>query len=54
MTYRIDTMIPVKVGLLSIRTMSFTLDGNDRLMIKRLDFLEENKDIASICLADYQ
>ena len=47
-------MIPVEVGLPSMRIMGFPSYENDRLMTKKLDFLEENREIAFICLVDYQ
>lgn len=44
----------MKIGLPSMRTMSFSPNENDQFMIEQLDFMEENKEIASIQLADYQ
>jgi len=46
-------MIPVEIGLPSIRIMGFSLNENDLLMTEQLDFMEENREIASIHLANY-
>lgn len=54
MIYRIEAVILAKIGLPSMRTMGFSLDENDRLMTEQLDFLEENREILSIHLANYQ
>ena len=53
MTYRTEDMISVEIGLPSIRIMGFSLNENDRLMTKQLDFMEENREITSICMANY-
>lgn len=53
MTYRTKDMIPVEIGLPSIRIMGFSLNENDLLMTEQLDFMEENREIASIHLAKY-
>ena len=48
MTYETMAVIPMEISLPSMRTMSFSPDENDQFMIKQLDFMEENKEIASI------
>ena len=54
MTYETMAVIPMEISLPSMRTMSFSLDENDQFMIKQFDFMEENREIASIRLVDYQ
>ena len=54
MTFGIEVVILVVVGLLSMRVVGFSLNTNDMAMTEQLDLLEENREIASIRLADYQ
>ena len=54
MTYKTMVVIPMEISLPSMRTISFSLDENDQFMIKQFDFMEENREIASIRLVDYQ
>ena len=44
MTYGTEAVILVKIGLPSMRTIGFSLDENDQLMTKQLDFLEEYRE----------
>lgn len=48
MTNRTEAVIIMEIGLPSMRTMGFSLDENVELMTEQLDFIEENKEIASI------
>ena len=48
MTFGIEAVIPMEVGLLSMRTVEFSLSINDMAMTEKLDFVEENREIASI------
>ena len=54
MTYGTKAVIPVEAGLPSMRTMCIFLNENDQLMTKQLDFMEDNREIASVHLVDYQ
>jgi len=54
MTFGTKAMILVEVGLLSMRTADFSSSANDAFMIDQLDFMEENREIASIRLVNYQ
>ena len=38
MTYRVETVIPLETGFLTLRTSLFTLDSNDNLLEKSLGF----------------
>jgi len=54
MTFGIEVVILVEVGLSSMRIVGFSLNTNDMAMTEQLDLLEENREIASIQLVDYQ
>jgi len=41
MTYRTETVIPLETGFPTLRTSSFTLSNNDRLLGMSLDLIEE-------------
>ena len=41
MTYGTETVIPLKTGFPTLRTSSFTLSNNDRLLGMSLDLIEE-------------
>ena len=47
-------MIPAEVNLCSVRVAGFALTQNDKLLVERLDLLEEYKEAAIIRLAEYQ
>ena len=54
MTYGAEAVIPLENGFLTKRTSTFTLDGNDELLKKNLDLVEEQKENAMVQLAYYQ
>lgn len=54
MTFGTETVIPVEVGLSSMKTADFSLSVNDAAMIEQLVFVEENREIVSIRLSNYQ
>ena len=54
MTYRAEAVIPLENGFLTKRTSTFTLDGNDELLKKNLDLVEEWRENAMMQLAYYQ
>ena len=54
MTYGAEAVIPLETGFPTLRTSSFTLDGNDELLEKGLDLIEERRENAMVQLAYYQ
>ena len=54
MTYGAEVVIPLETGFPTLRTSAFTSDGNDELLKKSLDFIEERRENAMIQLAYYQ
>ena len=54
MTYGAKTVIPLENGFPTMRTSTFTSDGNDELLRKNLDLVEERRENAMVQLAYYQ
>ena len=54
MTYGAEAVILLENGFLTMRTITFTLDGNDELLKKNLDLIEEWRENAMVQLAYYQ
>ena len=54
MTYRAEAVIPLENGFPTMRTSTFTWDGNDELLKKNLDLVEERRENATMQLAYYQ
>ena len=54
MTYGTEAVIPLENGFPTMRTSTFTSDGNDELLKKNLDLVEERRDNAMVQLAYYQ
>ena len=54
MTYGVEAIIPLETGFPMLRTDAFTLDGNDKLLGKNLDLIEERRESAMVRLAYYQ
>ena len=54
MTYGAETVIPLETGFPTLRTNAFTPDGNDGLLEKNLDLIEERRESAMVQLAYYQ
>ena len=54
MTFWAEVVIPMEVGLSSMRVACFSLYNNNAYMTEQLDLLEENQEMAKIRLADYQ
>ena len=44
MTYGTETVIPPETGFSTLRIDAFTLDGNDKLLGKSLDLIEERRE----------
>ena len=54
MTYRAEVVIPLENGFPTMRTSIFTSDGNDELLKKNLNLVEERREDAMVQLAYYQ
>ena len=54
MTYEAEAVIPLENGFPMMRTSIFTSDGNDELLKKSLDLVEEQRENAMVQLAYYQ
>ena len=54
MTYKAEAVIPLETGFPMLRTSMFTLYGNDKLLKKGLDLVEERRENAMVQLAYYQ
>ena len=54
MTYEAEAVIPLENGFLTMRTSTFTSDGNDEQLKKNLDLVEERRENAMVQLAYYQ
>ena len=54
MTYGAETVIPLENGFPTMKTSTFTSDGNDELLKKNLDLVEERRENVMVQLAYYQ
>ena len=54
MTYGAEAVIPLETGFPTLRTSAFTSDGNDKLLKKSLNLIEERRENAMVQLAYYQ
>ena len=54
MTYGVEAVIPLETGFPTLRTSSFILSNNDRLLEKSLDLIEDWKENIIVQLAYYQ
>ena len=54
MTYRAEAIIPLENGFPTMRFSAFTSDGNNELLKKNLDLIEEQREDARVQLAYYQ
>ena len=54
MTYGVEVIIPLENDFPTMRTSTFTSDGNDELLKKNLDLVEERRENAMVQLAYYQ
>ena len=54
MTYEAEAVIPLESGFQTMRTSTFTSNGNDELLKKSLDLVEEQRENAMVQLAYYQ
>ena len=54
MTYGAEAVIPLETGFPTLRTSAFTLGGNDGLLERSLDLIEERRENVMVQLAYYQ
>ena len=54
MMYGAEVVIPLENGFPTMRSSAFTSDGNNELLKKNLDLIEERRDNARVQLAYYQ
>ena len=54
MTYGAEAVIPLENGFPTLRTSTFISNGNDGLLKKSLDLVEERRENAMVQLAYYQ
>ena len=54
MTYGAEVVIPLETNFLALKTSSFCSNGNNELLEKSLDFIEEIRERAMVQLAYYQ
>ena len=54
MMYRAEAVIPLVSGFPTMRSSAFTSDGNDELLKRNLDLIEERRENARVQLAYYQ
>ena len=54
MTYGAEAVIPLENGFPMMKTSTFTSDGNDELLKKNLDLVEERRENVMVQLAYYQ
>ena len=53
MTYGAETVIPLEIGFLTLKTSSFSLNSNENLLERGLDLIEERRENAMVQLAYY-
>ena len=53
-TYGVEAVIPLETGFPTLRTSAFTPGGNDGLLEKSLDLIEERRENAMVQLTYYQ
>ena len=54
MTYGAEVVIPLETGLPTLKTILFSLSGNNELLEKSLDLVKERRENAMVQLAYYQ
>ena len=54
MTYVAEAVIPLETGFPTLRSSSFTPSGNDGLLEKSIDLVEEQRESAMVQLVYYQ
>ena len=51
MNYGSEAMIPLEVGFPTLRTSLFTLDNNDKLLVRSLDLVDKRRKVVMVQLA---
>jgi transposase InsO family protein len=54
LTYGVEAVIPLEIGLPTLRSEEFDQENNEHMLAKDLDLTQERKDLAMIRLASYQ
>ena len=54
MTYGAEAVIPLETNFLTLKTSSFRPNGNNELLERSLDLIEERREKATVQLAYYQ
>uniref|UniRef100_A0A2N9GWW3 RNase H type-1 domain-containing protein n=1 Tax=Fagus sylvatica TaxID=28930 RepID=A0A2N9GWW3_FAGSY len=54
LTYGVEAVIPLEVGLPTLRSEEYDRDNNELMLAKDLDLAQERRDLAMIRLASYQ
>ena len=54
LSYGVEDVIPLEIGLPNTRTTKFNVEANEDSLRKDLDLLEEMRDLAVVRLASYQ
>uniref|UniRef100_A0A2N9IK88 RNase H type-1 domain-containing protein n=1 Tax=Fagus sylvatica TaxID=28930 RepID=A0A2N9IK88_FAGSY len=54
LTYGVEAVIPLEVGLHTLRSEEYDQENNELIMAKDLDLAQERRDLAMIRLASYQ
>ena len=54
LSYGVEAVIPLEVGMLTTRTTDFIVETNKDNLRKDLDLLEERRDLVVVRLASYQ
>jgi ribonuclease HI len=54
LTYGVEAVIPLEVGLPTVRSEEYDQDNNELVLAKDLDLAQERRDLAMIRLASYQ
>ena len=54
LTYGVEAVIPLEVGLPTVRSEEYDQDNNELMLAKDLDLAQERRDLAMIRLASYQ
>ena len=54
LTYGVEAVIPLEVGLPTLRSKEYDQENNELMLAKDLDLAQERRDLAMIRLASYQ
>ena len=54
LTYGVEAVIPLEVGLPTLRSEEYDRENNELMLAKDMDLAQEHRDLAMIRLASYQ